>query len=224
MNSSEPSVSNTSLRDRIEAWSAQHVADFPPEVRRIFADKTEALTKSDILKTCLQTGQIAPDFDLPDSMGAPIGLASKAVEGPVILSFYRGTWCPYCNLEFQAQLELMPQFRDQGATVLAISPQVSGRRPDPAVHGFVDVCDSGNRIARSFGLVYPLGDEIKKIYQNFGIRLEELNRDDSYEIPLSATYIVDRNRIVRFSFVNPDFTQRAEPVSVLESLTKIANG
>lgn len=178
--------------------------------------------KSDIQKTCLQTGQVAPDFELPDFAGRLIGLARKVSEGPVILSFYRGTWCPYCNLEFQAQLELVPEFRARSATVLAISPQVADRRTDPAGEGFIDLCDRGNWVARSFGLVYALGDEIKKVYKSFGIRLEELNGDDSYEVPLSAAYIVDRNQKVRYAFVNPDFTQRAEPAFLLESLTQFA--
>lgn len=222
MNKTETPPPPSSLRARIETWTAEHASDFPPEIQRIFAERTEALMKSDIQKTCIQTGQIAPNFELPDSAGGTVGLASKISEGPVILSFYRGTWCPYCNLEFQAQLQMMPEFRACGAVVLAISPQLTNRRKEPAVGGFIDLCDRGNRVARSFGLVYPLGDEIKKIYQSFGIRLDELNGDDSYEVPLSASYIIDRNQKVRYAFVNPDFTQRAEPAFLLESLTQFA--
>lgn len=212
-----------SLRERIEAWSSEHAADFPPEIRQLFADKTEEILKSDILNTCVGDGQTVPDFELPDSAGEPVRLGETIDDGPVILSFYRGTWCPYCTLEFQALLESMPKFRARGAAaVLAVSPQVVERHADPGVSDFVDLADAGNRVARQFGLVYPLGDEIRKVYTNFGIRLEDLNADESGEVPIPATYIVDQEFKVRYAHANADFADRAEPESLLENLSQIS--
>jgi peroxiredoxin len=212
-----------SLRGRIDSWSAEHASDFPPEIRQLFADKTEEILKSGILTTCVRDGQTVPDFELPDSAGMPVRLGETIDHGPVILSFYRGTWCPYCTLEFRALLESMPRFRARGAAaVLAVSPQILDRHENPGVSGFVDLSDAGNRVARQFGLVFPLGEEIRKIYENFGIRLEELNGDQSFEVPIPATYIVDQDFRIRYASANADITERAEPELLLESLSLIA--
>ncbi len=213
---------NHSLSDRIAAWSAEHASDFPKEVLELFAAKTEELIQSDILENSVMEGETSPDLKLPDTFGNEISLAEKITQGPVILSFYRGTWCPYCTIEFQALLELMPNFRNRNATVLAVSPQIKERYSDPKTAGFFDLSDEGNRVARSFGLVYPLGDEIRKVYTNFGIRLGELNGEDSYEVPIPATYLIDQNRIIRYAHANADITQRAEPEALLDTLAGLA--
>lgn len=215
-------TSPQSLRDRIDSWSAENASDFPPEIRQLFAKKTEELLKSDILGTCLKDGQAAPDFELPDSDGVPVRLGDTVRKGPVILSFYRGTWCPYCTLEFGALLESVPRFRERGAAaVLAISPQVLNRHENPGVSGFIDLSDPGNRVARQFGLVYPLGDEIRRVYENFGVRLAELNADESFEVPIPATYVVDQDFRIRYASANADVTERAEPELLLERLSLI---
>lgn len=214
------SAASPTLRERIDEWSTAHAADFPAEVRQLFADKTEEILRSGILNTCLRDGQTAPDFELPDSGGNPVRLAETIEKGPAILSFYRGAWCPYCTLEFQALLETMPRFRDRGAgAVLAVSPQIHDRRETPGIDGVIDLADAGNRVARQFGLVYPLGDEIQKVYANFGIRLEELNEGSGDEVPIPATYIVDRDFTIRYAHASADITDRAEPESLLERLS-----
>lgn len=221
MNDNEPDRRSKSLQERINAWSARHAADFPPEVLALFAAKTEAVLKSGILRNVSGVGDTAPDFELPDTLGNRVNLREKIEAGPVILSFYRGTWCPYCTIEFQALLEKMPQFRAGNATVLAVSPQVVERYTDPETAGFYDLSDEGNRVARKFGLVYPLGDEIRKVYTGFGIHLENLNRDDSYEVPIPATYLIDQNAVIRYSHANPEITERAEPEVLLKTLVDI---
>ena len=215
--------SSQTLRERIDAWTAEHLSEFPEEVLRLFADKTEEVLRSGILDRCLRDGETAPDFELPDAEGRPVRLGELVGNGPAILSFYRGTWCPYCTLEFQALLESMDRFRSRGAAaVVALSPQVRDRRENPGIAGVFDLADAGNRIAHQFGLVYPLGEEIRRVYTNFGIRLDELNEEAGDEVPIPATYLVDRDRTVRYAHASADITDRAEPETLLRHLASLA--
>lgn len=222
MSETNPSDSTPTLREKIEAWSAEHAADFPPEIQQLFADKTEEILKSDILGNSIREGQHSPDFTLPTTKGHAINLNEQVHSGPVILSFYRGTWCPYCNLEFDELLRSIPRFRDVGASILAVSPQVIDRRDEDFADGFLDLCDRGNQVARQFGLLYPLGERIREVYEQFGIRLDELNADSSYEVPVPATYLIDRGLEVRYVGANADISQRAEPRELFERIKEIA--
>ena len=222
MSTSPPEENETSLRERILAWSEEHAGDFPEEVQQLFALKTEEVLRSGILSRCLQVGDQAPDFALPGPRGETIQLSELLKSGPVILSFYRGMWCPYCNLEFIALLESMPQFRSQKATVVAISPQVRERREDPAILGFHDLSDHENKVARSFGLVHSVGREIEEVYESFGIRLEHLNDSSTGDIPIPATYLIDQEGVIRYAHANADIIERAEPSELIGSLVQMA--
>lgn len=210
-----------SLAEQISSWNAEHAAEFPEEVQQIFAAKTQEIIGSKLPETCLSKGDEAPDFAVTNTAGESISLQEKLERGPAILSFYRGTWCPYCNIEFAALLDQLPHFRSRKAAVLALSPQVKERREDVVMVGFEDLCDRGNEIARSYGLVYPLGEEIAKIYRGFGIHLDQLNGDDSLELPLPATYIVDREATIRYAFTSGDISERAEPGELVEVLAEM---
>lgn len=212
-----------SLREKIETWSALHAEDYPPEVRKIFAEKTEEVLKSDILSKTPPAGDLAPDFTLPTSTGTLVNLREMTKYGPVILNFYRGTWCPYCNIEFESLLASMPQFRSHQASVLAVSPQVLDRNSEPVEADFLDLCDQGNKVAGKFGLVYPLGDKIKAVFQQFGILLEELNQDAAYEVPVPATYVIDKEMRIRYARAEADIMERAEPREILSCLQTIYN-
>lgn len=222
MSETTPSDNTLTLREKIEAWSTEHAADFPPEIQQLFAEKTEEILKSDILGNSIREGERSPDFTLPTTKGLAVNLNEQVHSGPVILSFYRGTWCPYCNLEFDELLRSIPRIRNVGASILAVSPQVIDRREDDFAEGFLDLCDRGNQVARQFGLVYPLGDRIREVYEQFGIRLEELNEDSSYEVPVPATYLIDGDLQVRYVGANADISQRAEPRELFERLKEIA--
>ncbi len=215
------SSDSVSLSEQIQQWNAEHASEFPKEVQQIFAAKTQEIIGSKLPEKCLATGDVAPDFTVTSTTGEEIRLHEKLTAGPAILSFYRGTWCPYCNLEFAALLDQLPQFRSRNAAVLALSPQMKDRREDVVMVGFEDLCDQGNQVARSFGLVYPLGEEIAKIYRGFGIHLTELNGDESLELPLPATYVVDRDATIRYAYTSGDISERAEPEELVEVLAGI---
>jgi peroxiredoxin len=217
--SSEPTAT---LRSKIDVWAQKHATEYPREVLELFAKKTEDLLKSGIVSNSAQVGSVVSDFALPANDGMTVRLSEKVREGPVILSFYRGTWCHFCTVEFHALLETIPQFRSRGASVLAISPQVRETFDVPAhSHGLVNLSDRSNRVARNFGLVYPLGDDIRRIYEGFGIRLDILNEDDRYEVPIPATYIIDGKMTIRYAFASVELTERAEPTALLAEVEAV---
>ena len=154
-------------------------------------------------------------------MGNPLRLSELLREGPVVLSFYRGGWCPYCNLELRALQQVLPEIEKAGATLVAISPET----PDNSLSTtkknelrFQVLSDQVNAMARKFGLVFTLPDAFRPLYEKFDIDIPKYNGDDSYEIPVPATYVIDQDRIIRFSFITTDYTQRAEPADIVAAL------
>ncbi|GAC1299446.1 MAG: peroxiredoxin-like family protein [Ktedonobacteraceae bacterium] len=220
MSSTERSSTST-LKHEIRAFKAQFVKQIPPSASEGIDADINRQVASDITKHALQVGEHAPDFTLPDVLGKDVPLATFLAQGPVVLTFYRGEWCPYCNLQLSAYQRILPQIQELGATLVAVSPQT----PDHSL-SFVEkkgltfsvLTDAGNRVARAYGLVYKLSDSLHNVYEQLGIILPEYNGDDSQELPISATYIFDQSGTIRTAFVDADFTHRLEPAAILEGI------
>ncbi|MBZ0265206.1 AhpC/TSA family protein [bacterium] len=170
-----------------------------------------------ILESACNIGDKAPLFTLPDVNGEMVSLADLLKDGPVVLNWYRGGWCPYCRLELQTLQEYLPKFKKAGATLVAISPQVvdsSLATRDKTTLKYPVLSDVGNKIARKYGIVFTLPDFIAESYNN-GFGLAKYNDDHSNELPLAATYVIDRKGIIRYAFLDADYRVRAEPCDVL---------
>ena len=170
-------------------------------------------------------GDHAPDFRLVNHLGDPVQLDELRQQGPVVLSFYRGGWCEHCSGELHALADIMPDIARLGAVVVALGPEVS--RHSRATRErmklpFEVLSDLSNVVARRFGLVYRLNGELLPIYERFGIDLVEHNGDDSYELPVPATYVIDRFGVIRFAFLDNDHRQRATPATVLAALRELS--
>ncbi len=207
-----------SLADDLAEFRAGFQQQVPQGIQDTMAAATDALEASGIANQALTVGDIAPDFELPDATGKSVRLSELLKEGPVIINFYRGEWCPYCNLELRAFQSLLPEFKQAGATLVAISPEL----PDHSLsvtekHNleFAVLSDVGNQVSRQYGLVFILDKSLQPIYKNFGIDIPANNGDDSYELPMPATYVIDQSRRIRYAFAEADYTQRAEPQDVL---------
>ncbi|HZB88946.1 MAG TPA: peroxiredoxin-like family protein [Terracidiphilus sp.] len=192
----------------------------------IFTSQIEALTASGAAKRSAQAGQHAPDFTLPDAHGSAISLSSLLAKGPVVLSFYRGEWCPFCNLELHAYQQVLPEIKALGATLVAVSPE----KPDLGLLAteknsltFPVLSDLGNTVARAYGLVFTTSPEVKALQQSaFQLSLPDRNGDESWELPMPGTFVIDTQRIIRFAHVDPDyFAGRANPEEVLVTLRGI---
>lgn len=208
--------------DEVSAW----VRDQAPAGT---ADKIDAATArlagSGIDERALQPGQQAPDFDLPDATGVLVRSAALRATGPLVLVFYRGAWCPYCNLALQAWQPHLAALRDLGATLLAISPQtpdvaLSQREKLSLAHPVLS--DAGNAVARRFGLVFELDESLRPVYAGFGIDLAAHNGDRSFELPVPATYVIDRDGRVAGVWFDVDYRRRPEPEDVMACVARIA--
>lgn len=215
-----------SLADQLAEYRAGFQQKAPEDVQVTMATATEALETAGLSEQALTVGDVAPDFTLPDATGQSVSLSELLKQGPVVINFYRGEWCPYCNLELRAFQNLLPEFKQAGANLVAISPEL----PDHSLSvtekhslDFSVLSDVGNKVSRQYGLVFVLDKSLQPIYKNFGIDIPENNGDDSYELPMPATYVIDQSNRIRYAFAEADYTQRAEPQDVLAVVNELAS-
>ncbi|MEV8252734.1 peroxiredoxin-like family protein [Rhodoglobus sp. NPDC076762] len=180
--------------------------------------------KAGIVNNALKVGDSAPDFALADAEGNTVRLSELLEKGPVALAFYRGSWCPYCNIELKALQDMLPEFRAAGATLVAISPQT----PDESLsleekHNleFPVLSDRNLEAINGFGLLHPVDDRTKAFYEKSGYDLVKSNGATGWQLPLPATYVIAPDRSIRFAFVNADYKLRAEPADVVEAIKAI---
>lgn len=181
----------------------------------------ERIRRSGILERIPQVGDIAPDFRLPDSEGNTICLHEKAKEGPVILSFYRGKWCPFCDLELRALQRYLTEFSRYGASLIGISPQriaFSQLTQKEKNISFTIVSDAGNQVAQRYSLLLPATPTMETAFRSFGLDLGSMNSDQSFNLPVPGTFVVGQDAKIIFAYANADFTKRAEPADILAQL------
>jgi peroxiredoxin len=215
------------LRDELQARATDARAKRDPAITTAFDAGVEAVRAAGIAEQALALGEQAPDLTLPDATGRPVALAGLLTRGPVVITFYRGGWCPYCSMELRAYQALLPELEAAGATLVAISPQTPDASMTTAEKeglAFPVLSDVGSHVARAFRLVHPVGDEVRAIYDGNGFDLAGRNAigaedaGDEVVLPLPATYVLDRQGTVRFAFVSPDYVERAEPADVLAAV------
>ncbi|MCC8438539.1 AhpC/TSA family protein [Brevibacillus sp. M2.1A] len=172
----------------------------------------------------LKVGSIAKDFVLKDTLGKDISLYEELVRGPVILTFYRGSWCPFCNRQLKAYQEILPKIQSIGAQLIAISPQV----PDHSLSmeekeglSFKIVSDPKGIVAAKYNVLYEVPEYIKELYLQANIDLKEYNGTDHWILPVPATFMIDESGIVRFAHSDPDYTKRLEPADLIWGLQSL---
>jgi peroxiredoxin len=214
-------LTDTSLRDRIGELTARLAQQAPPEVIGTIGAELRKLAETGIASRALSAGDRAPNFTLPDAHGGQTSLASLLGKGPAIVTFYRGSWCPFCDLQLRSYQEVLDEIHGLGAELVAISPQT----PDFALADieakqltFPVLTDAGNRVARQYGLVFSLSEPLREVQRSFGIPIPKFNGDESWELPMPGTFVVDREGVVRLAHVNPDYMKRLEPRAMLDAL------
>lgn len=183
--------------------------------------KIEELTASFSFDGVPGMGDPVPEFTLPDAWGQPVSLLEHLAGGPVVLTFYRGAWCPYCNIQLAAYQRMLPEIVAAGGRLIAISPQ----KPDGSLtitekHAltFDVLSDAGNTVARHFGLVYTLQPDFRAALASFGIDFNAINGDDSGELPITATFVIGRDGRVILTYAETDFRKRLNPKIIIEAL------
>jgi peroxiredoxin len=205
-----------------EAGGSPHYA--PPWVHELIHRATDELIASGAAGRALKAGAHMPDFRLFDSYGAQVSSSDLLAKGPVVLSFYRGAWCPYCNLELSALEACLPEIVSRGAKLVAISPQTQANSRLAARENRVSfpiLSDPRNRVAAAFGLRFKLPDFLIDLYRNFFRNdLAIINGDNSWRLPMPARFVIARDGAIIYAEVNPDYTHRSDPQGLLPALEK----
>lgn len=182
------------------------------------------LADSGLADLARTVGDPAPRFTLPSATGTTVALDDLLAEGPVVLTFYRGAWCPYCNLALRTLQQHHPDITARGARLVAVSPQI----PDESLtltekHGlaFDVLSDLGSDTAKQYGLAFDLPDDLAAAYDKLGLDLQRVNDGHPRTLPLPATYVIDRDGVIRWAFVDTDYTTRAEPADIIAALDAI---
>ncbi|RKP46535.1 peroxiredoxin-like family protein [Trinickia fusca] len=219
-----------SLQDKLDAFKADFKAgkppyNAPPEIHPIMERATAELIASGQASRALKVGDLAPQFSLKDQNGNEVSSVDLLAQGPLVITFYRGVWCPYCNLELQALNEALPRIQAYGANVVAISPQtqVNSRKSvrDNKL-GFPVLSDAHGEIGTAFGLRFALQDYLVELYKQLKNDLPAFNNDPSWTLPMPARYVIGRDGIVLYADVNPDYTHRPDPAEMLPILESAA--
>jgi len=212
------------LKEQLVAKAEEIATKIPEEPRGIMGQKTEALEMSGLAVKSVGLEHEFPQFELDNATGETIKLGVLLEKGPLVISFYRGGWCPYCNLELKALQNSLWAIREQGGDLVAITPEM----PDHSLTTtqknelqFQVLTDQSNEIARQLGIVHEVDEELDHIYKSFGIDVEAHNQDGKKELPLPATYVIDQKGIIRWAFVRADYRLRSEPAEVVDALSKL---
>jgi peroxiredoxin len=179
------------------------------------------LQESGLAKRILPAGATAPDFELPDANGKLVCSSELRARGRLVISFYRGRWCPYCVAQLEALQQAWPQIQARVASLIAVSPQTQRQTSFAAEQHhlkFPLLSDAGNQVARKFGLVYAIPDYLKQQYKRTFVNLPLCNGDESWELPLPATYVIEPDGKVLFAEAHADYTRRMEPEEILTVL------
>ena len=212
-----------SLQADIDQYKVGFVEKVPTDIQDVMAQATQTLSESGIVEKAPKVGDKLKEFTLLNSSNEKVSLSELTAKGSVIVTFYRGGWCPYCNLELAAYQGLLPEIAAAGATLVAITPEL----PDESLSTveknalkFQVLTDVNAAYARELNLVFSLAEELRPIYLSFGIDIEKHNGTGQFGLPLAATFVIDQSATIVSAFVDADYTKRQEPSEVVKALKK----
>lgn len=212
------------LKDEIKKLQQDMFPKMPEDVVNLLIKNISNLVESGIAEKALKEGDSIPQITLLNASGKQVNVNAFLQDGPIVISFYRGAWCPYCNLELNALQRALPQLKALGAQLVAISPNT----PDNSLTSiekhkleFEVLSDLNNKIAKEFGLVFSLAEAVRPVHLQFGFDIPKFNGNDSWDLPIPATYIVNTDGKIVHAFVNADYTQRMEPAEIISKLKEM---
>jgi peroxiredoxin len=227
LDESSPETDLRPLRE-IFAERKELIAKYvPQETQAIHARAIAELKKQNLASNILSVDSKMPNFRLQDHDGKTVSSADMLTKGRLLLCFIRGRWCPFCVAQVEAMNLIVPEIEKAGATLAAISPQTvqqSFFMRDQHKVRFPLLSDAGNNMARQFGLTCRVPDEQRAVYQRAFVNLPFVNGDDSWELPIPATYIIDRDGTVIYASASEDYTERPEPEDILRTLVATLRG
>ena len=221
---SSTGTNTRSLREQLAERKALISQYVPSETRAVHERVVADLKHAGTAERALAVGAKAGMFELKNQNDSVVRSSDLLAKGRLVVCFFRGRWCPFCVGQLEAMNAALPQIEQAGASLIAISPQTVKQSFFMAdQHGlrFPLLSDAGNEVARHFGLVYRVPDDQQAIYRRVFINLPFVNGDDSWELPIPATYILERDGTVVYAVANPDYTQRPEPAEIVQKLAEL---
>ena len=220
-----PGQQAATLREELEERKALAAQYVPDDVQQVNRQTVEQLAASGMSGGILAVGAAAPSFQLPDQDGKVVSSQELLRRGRLVICFIRGRWCPFCVAQLEAMNRGLSYVEKAGASLIAISPQTVKQAffmRDQHQLRFPLLSDAGNQVARQFGLVYRVPEEQKQVYSRTFVNLPFLNGDASWELPIPATYILERDGRVLYASADPDYTRRPEPQEVVGLLDQFS--
>lgn len=212
------------LQQKLDALKSSFEAKAPAAALAIMSRATADLIASGQAKRSLKAGDKAPAFALPDSEGAIVDSGALLETGPLMITFYRGVWCPYCNLDLQALEASANDIRNRSTSLVAISPQTqaNSRKAQADLKlSFPVLSDQNGLTADAFGLRFHLPQDLLDTYKSFGVDLAAINGESSGALPMPARYVIGRDGVIAYAEVSPDYTQRPDPSVLLPVLDRL---
>ncbi len=209
------------LTTALKKFADDSMQRHPGEAQETMKSAIEALKATDILEKAFKTGDMLPNMTLINAKGQEVALQDLYSQERLVIIFYRGGWCPYCNLELKAFESVLPQLKAIGARLVAIGPEL----PDNSLTttqknelSFEVLSDTDNALAAKMNLLYPLPDDLVQLYSKFGIDLVANQGNQANSLPIAATYIIEKDGTISFHFLEEDYKLRADPETVLAAL------
>lgn len=214
-----------SLHTELQALMVDLGQKVPKEMMEKVGTFIARLSSDGVGKSTLKPGDTAPDFALQSASGRTVALSSLVSHGPVVVTFFRGDWCPFCDLELRAFNRSLPDFTARGASLVAISPQSLQRSRSTAQDralAFEVLSDVGSSVAKAYGVSFSLNESEQDLHRAFGADIAAINAVATWEIPVPATFVIDRSGRIAWTHVDPNYTNRAEPADVLRALDTLS--
>ena len=210
-----------SLTETLAEVATGSAKRMPAEAIATMEQATADFKAAGIGASALGAGDTLPDATLTDATGKPVTLSDLLAKGPLILNFYRGGWCPYCNFEMKAYQDLLPEITAAGASLAGVTPE----KPDYALTTieknaltYPVLTDAGNEFAKALGLVFELTGDLKALYEGFGLDLPKVNQESGWTLPIPAVYVIGSDGKILFADVDLDYRRRAEPSDAIAAL------
>ena len=213
----------TSLTDDLNRFVQQYIDTAPEEVQSDFSQGISEIRQSGILDHAVNVGDYAPEFNLENALGKRVSLYDELEKGPVVLVWYRGGWCPYCNLQLQHIQRKLSEINQAGGQVIAISPELPDKTmttKEKQMLEFQVLSDVSNRVADQYKLAYTVPSYVVDHY-DLSSKLNTHNGDDENRLPLAVTYVIDRSGVVQYAFLDADYKNRATPEEIITVLNDI---
>ena len=211
-----------SLQSELDAFKSAWTDRVGPEIAQMMAADNAALLP--MAERALKAGAMLPAVTLADQLGRQVDIAALASEQPLVITFYRGGWCPYCNLELRAYQLALPEIKDLGARLIAVTPET----PDNALStaekndlAFTVLSDDRGRLADALGIRYELSDTVKAYFIKAGHDLPARNGDDVWSLPMPATYVIAKGGVIALTEVDPDYRRRLDPSAAIAALRRL---